>query len=185
VAGKSYAPSSLDHAPHPLYEPVCCDRLGGGGGPRNGAPVSPAPRHSAADLEFFEQIRRSHARTAINATATGRTAYQGAHARLARRPGFGRRLGAAVIGQTDAQLLSTGHPLYRRRPADAFEGSTVGTLSEQQIADFTEGLRRGAPDPRVPAWRRRGTAYAGVGKAHGTFNSVKKPAGPPRKANAG
>jgi hypothetical protein len=50
-----------------------------------------------------------------------------------------------------------------------------GKLSDQQIADFTEWVRRGAPDPRVPAMAASGKAYGGVGKAHWAFQPVKKP----------
>ena len=50
-----------------------------------------------------------------------------------------------------------------------------GKLSEQQIADLTEWVRRGAPDPRVPVMAASGKAYGGVGKAHWSFQPVKKP----------
>ncbi len=39
-----------------------------------------------------------------------------------------------------------------------------GMLTTQQIADLTEWVRRGAPDPRVPAMTASGTTYGGVGK---------------------
>ena len=50
-----------------------------------------------------------------------------------------------------------------------------GKLSDQQIADLTEWVRRGAPDPRVPVMAASGKAYGGVGKAHWAFQPVKKP----------
>ena len=49
-----------------------------------------------------------------------------------------------------------------------------GKLSDQQIADLTEWVRRGAPDPRVPVMTASGKAYGGVGKAHWAFQPVKK-----------
>ena len=50
-----------------------------------------------------------------------------------------------------------------------------GKLSDQQIADLTEWVRRGAPDPRVPAVTASGKSYGGIGKAHWAFQPVKKP----------
>ena len=53
-----------------------------------------------------------------------------------------------------------------------------GMLTTQQIADLTEWVRRGAPDPRVPAMTAGGKAYGGAGKAHWAFQAVVKPAVP-------
>lgn len=50
-----------------------------------------------------------------------------------------------------------------------------GKLSDQQIADLTEWVRRGAADPRVPVMTASGKSYGGVGKAHWAFQPVKKP----------
>ncbi len=52
-------------------------------------------------------------------------------------------------------------------------------LSDQEIADLTEWVRRGAPDPRtVAAKGSSGATYGGVGKQHWAFQPVKKPAVP-------
>ena len=59
-----------------------------------------------------------------------------------------------------------------------------GKLSDQQIADLTEWVQRGAPDPRVPALTAAGQKYGGVGRAHWAFQPVRKPAIPAVKETA-
>ncbi len=59
-----------------------------------------------------------------------------------------------------------------------------GKLTDQQIADLTEWVRRGAPDPRVPAMTASGVTYGGAGKEHWAFQPVKKPGVPAVKDNA-
>ncbi|MSU51062.1 MAG: DUF1553 domain-containing protein [Opitutus sp.] len=51
-------------------------------------------------------------------------------------------------------------------------------LSDQQIADLTEWVRRGAPDPRTLVAKGSSSTYGGVGKKHWSFQPVKKPAIP-------
>ncbi len=59
-----------------------------------------------------------------------------------------------------------------------------GKLTAQQIADFTEWVQRGAPDPRVPVMAASGKAYGGVGRAHWAFQPVKEPGVPAVKDQA-
>ena len=59
-----------------------------------------------------------------------------------------------------------------------------GKLGAQQIADLTEWVRRGAPDPRVPAMGAGGKSYGGVGKSHWAFQPAKPPAVPAVKDTA-
>ncbi len=56
-----------------------------------------------------------------------------------------------------------------------------GKLPDQQIADLTEWVRRGAPDPRASTILSSGNSYSGVGKAHWAFQAVKKIAIPTAK----
>jgi len=51
-------------------------------------------------------------------------------------------------------------------------------LSDAQIADLTEWVRRGAPDPRTLVAKGSSSTYGGVGRAHWAFQPVKKPAIP-------
>ncbi|HEX2860544.1 MAG TPA: DUF1549 domain-containing protein, partial [Lacunisphaera sp.] len=59
-----------------------------------------------------------------------------------------------------------------------------GKLSERQIADFVEWVRRGAPDPRVPLSSASGKSYGGVGRKHWAFQPVQQPAVPAVKNTA-
>ena len=51
-------------------------------------------------------------------------------------------------------------------------------LSDQQIADLTEWVRRGAPDPRTVVAKGSSGSYGGVGRNHWAFQPVQKPALP-------
>jgi len=51
-------------------------------------------------------------------------------------------------------------------------------LSAAQIADLTEWIRRGAPDPRTLVAQGSAASYGGVGRLHWSFLPLKKPAVP-------
>jgi hypothetical protein len=53
--------------------------------------------------------------------------------------------------------------------------SAGGKLTDAQISDLVEWVRRGAPDPRTLVAKGSSSAYGGVGKAHWAFQPVKKP----------
>jgi cytochrome c553 len=51
-------------------------------------------------------------------------------------------------------------------------------LSDSAIADITEWVRRGAPDPRTLVAKGSSGSYGGVGRDHWSFQKVKAPAVP-------
>ncbi len=150
------------------------------------ATVAPAPAISATDLQFFE--------TKIRPVLTEQC-YQ-CHSHQA-----DRIKGKLMLDSRDAVLLGgvTGPALVPGKPDDSLLIQAIrytdedlmmppkdhgGKLNEQQIADLTEWVRRGAPDPRVPVMAASGKSYGGVGKAHWAFQPVKKPAVPAVKDNS-
>jgi len=91
---------------------------------------------------------------------------------------LGGNTGPAVVpGKPDDSLLIQAvrysDPDLQMPPPDH-----GGMLSAAQIADLTEWVRRGAPDPRVPAMTASGKTYGGAGKSHWAFQTVTKPAVP-------
>ena len=54
-----------------------------------------------------------------------------------------------------------------------------GQLPDQQVADFVEWIRRGAPDPRSGVEKGSSLAYGGVGRQHWSFLPPRPQAPPP------
>jgi mono/diheme cytochrome c family protein len=146
-------------------------------------PVAPA-QISAADLQFFEsKIRpilvdncyKCHSRDADK--VKGGLLLDSREALLA-GGGSGPVL---VLGKPDESLLIQAirytDPDLQMPPKDK-------KLSDRQIADLTEWVQRGAPDPRGLAAKGSSSTYGGVGRQHWSFQPVKKPAVPTVKNTA-
>ncbi len=85
----------------------------------------------------------------------------------------GGNTGAAIVpGKPDDSLLIQA---IRYKDEDLQMPPKGEKLSDQHIADLTEWVRRGAPDPRLNVATGSSAAYAGVGKNHWAFKPVKKP----------
>ena len=82
---------------------------------------------------------------------------------------------AIVPGKPDESLLVKA---IRYEDDDLQMPPKGDKLSDQQIADLTEWIRRGAPDPRSLVSKGTSATYAGVGRAHWSFQPVTKPAIP-------
>jgi cytochrome c553 len=86
---------------------------------------------------------------------------------------------------------NTGPAIIPGNPADSLLVQAIGykdedlqmppkgdKLSDREIADLTEWVRRGAPDPRSLVAKGSSSAYGGVGKDHWSFQPLKKPTVP-------
>lgn len=82
---------------------------------------------------------------------------------------------AIVAGKPDESLLIQA---IRYRDPDLQMPPQDKKLSDRQIADLTEWVKRGAPDPRALATKGSSSTYGGVGKKHWAFQPVTKPAAP-------
>jgi cytochrome c553 len=137
-----------------------------------------APKISPADQQFFEnKIRpvlvescyKCHSRDADK--VKGGLMLDTREALL-----HGGSSGDAIVpGNPDKSLLIQA---IRYTDEDLQMPPKGNKLSDQQIADLTEWVRRGAPDPRALVAKGSSAAYAGVGKDHWSFLPMKKPAVP-------
>ncbi|HWA08950.1 MAG TPA: PSD1 and planctomycete cytochrome C domain-containing protein [Opitutaceae bacterium] len=137
-----------------------------------------APAISPADLQFFEaRIRpvlvdrcyKCHSREADNLKGG---------LMLDTQEGVlhGGNGGAVIVpGKPDDSVLIQA---IRYTDPDLQMPPKGEKLTDQQVADFTEWVRRGAPDPRSLAAKGSAPSYGGVGRDHWSFLPVKKPAVP-------
>jgi mono/diheme cytochrome c family protein len=143
-----------------------------------GHPV-PAKPISAADLAFFEtKVRpvlvdncyKCHSKEADK--VKGGFLIDTREAML-----HGGNTGPAIVpGKPDESLLIQA---IRYKDEDLQMPPKGEKLTDQQIADLTEWVRRGAPDPRtIVMTGATGAKYGGVGKQHWAFQPVKKPTVP-------
>ncbi|MBL9200416.1 MAG: DUF1553 domain-containing protein [Opitutaceae bacterium] len=138
----------------------------------------PMAKLSASDLQFFEtKIRPILADKCYNCHSKAGDKVRGGLLLDSREALLhGGNTGPAIVpGNPDKSLLIQA---VRYKDEDLQMPPKGEKLSDQQIADLTEWVRRGAPDPRVPAVGASGKSYAGVGKNHWAFQPVKKPALP-------
>jgi hypothetical protein len=83
---------------------------------------------------------------------------------------------AIVLGKPDESLLIQA---IRYNDPDLQMPPKGNKLSDREIADLTEWVRRGAPDPRGLASKGSSSSkYGGVGRQHWSFLPVTKPAVP-------
>jgi cytochrome c553 len=136
----------------------------------------PMAKLSAADLQFFEsKIRPILADKCYNCHSKAGDKVRGGLLLDSREALLqGGNTGPAIVpGKPDQSLLIQA---VRYKDEDLQMPPKGEKLTDQQIADLTEWVRRGAPDPRAIAAKTGG--YGGVGKNHWAFQPVKKPALP-------
>ncbi len=143
------------------------------GHPPVAKPISPA------DLAFFEsKIRPILVDTCYKCHSKGGDKVRGGLLLDTREAVLhGGNTGPAIVpGKPDESILIQA---VRYKDEDLQMPPKGEKLSDQQIADLTEWVRRGAPDPRtVVAAGSSAKTYGGVGRAHWAFQPVKKPAVP-------
>ena len=145
------------------------------------AAISPAPAIapaaqpiSAADLQFFEaRIRPVLADRCYKC-----------HSRLADKIKGGLMLDTRegmLHGGDTGPAITPGRPkdsliidAISYRDADLQMPPKGERLTDQQVADITEWIRRGSPDPRSLVAQGSSPAYGGVGREHWSFLPAKR-----------
>jgi hypothetical protein len=140
--------------------------------------IEATPTLSSKDLQFFEsKIRpvlidrcyKCHSRDADK--VKGGLMLDTREAWL-----HGGNSGPAIVpGKPDDSLLIQA---VRYKDEDLQMPPKGDRLTDQQIADLTEWIRRGAPDPRSLVSKGSSSSYGGVGRDHWSFQPLKKPAVP-------
>jgi len=137
-----------------------------------------AEKISASDLEFFEtKIRPVLADNCYKCHSRDADKIKGGLL-LDTREGL-------LLGGFTGDALVPGNPVesllivaINHEDEDFKMPSKRRKLADHEIADLTEWVRRGAPDPRTRGAAESDSAYGGVGKNHWSFQAVKKPAVP-------
>ncbi len=144
--------------------------------PANHPPVN---KLSAADLQFFEaKVRPVLEKSCYNCHSKSGDKVRGGLLLDSREAVLqGGNTGPAIVpGKPDESLLIQA---IRYKDEDLQMPPKGEKLSDREIADLTEWVRRGAPDPRLAApVGVAGKSYGGVGKQHWAFQPVKTPAVP-------
>jgi cytochrome c553 len=143
------------------------------------AAIAPAPAAlSAADLQFFEtRVRPILVDRCYKCHSHDADKIKGG-LMLDTREGMlhGGDTGPAIApGKPEDSLLVDA---ISYKDADLQMPPKGERLTDEQVADLTEWIRRGAPDPRSLVTKGSSPAYGGVGRDHWSFLPVKKPAVP-------
>jgi cytochrome c553 len=136
--------------------------------------VAAAPAPSGPDLQFFEtRIRPLLADRCYKCHSRDADKIKGG-LMLDTREGMlhGGDTGPAITpGKPEDSLLIDA---VSYKDADLQMPPKGEKLSDSQVADLTEWIRRGAPDPRSLVSRGSSCTYGGVGREHWSFLPVKK-----------
>ncbi|HVS52241.1 MAG TPA: DUF1553 domain-containing protein [Opitutaceae bacterium] len=136
------------------------------------------PAISSSDLQFFEsRVRPILVDRCYKCHSRDADKVRGG-LMLDTREGWlhGGNTGPAIVpGKPDDSLIVQA---IRYKDEDLQMPPKGDKLSDREIADLTEWIRRGAPDPRSLVAKGSSSAYGGVGKDHWSFQPVKKPAIP-------
>jgi cytochrome c553 len=142
---------------------------------RGAAPAPATPAISAKDLQFFEsKIRPVLVDKCYKCHSKDADKVRGGLI-LDTREGLmhGGNTGPAIEPGNPGKSLLIDAISYKNE--DLQMPPKGEKLSDQQIADLTEWVRRGAPDPRTLVSKGSSAAYGGVGKNHWSFQPLKKP----------
>src|ERR1700722_19725871 len=148
------------------------------GASRLGADVTAATAASASDLQFFEaKVRPVLAEHCYKCHSRDADKIKGG-LMLDTKEGMlhGGDTGPAITpGKPDDSLIVDA---ISYKDADLQMPPKGEKLSDQEVADITEWIRRGAFDPRSLVAKGSSQSYGGVGREHWSFLPVKRQAVP-------